>query len=727
MKFNNSMKKLACLLLAILMLLGTVGCKDSSSKKKKKIIKKKVVIVQNDDQTDNNQNNNNNTVIDTNKGDSNEEKAETRKERDLPKVAESGITILDDPIVDEFDSAYADYKFTNGTVIIYGLTEWNNRYEGYENYGTSSQKYREIKYTAENKLAANDIKTWVKDNYNLVLEVYSDTQYAEKVRNGKLTGNEKKILVGYSDYNKSSSSNLAENQYEVKLQGDNLVFNGGHFAMVESAVDWFRSIEIKDGKVATLTSKDNNFKSQVTVNGVTYDYVYGDEFDGYEFNDTDKWQQGTFGLERNSDMVNIFDDPEFQYVENGKIRLTADRYYDEGDATIGYATSGEVSTESIALFRNGYFEFYARLPYRRGGFPAIWTISRSDLTKKVHNYNTNDGYGIYSQRCWDIEFDLFESFADADHMTTTIHKWYIPNGGSGGTIGQTAIDLTLEEELMVEADQAAAKAKNGQWEYADPIVKTEKSTSDSSKTVNVYYYAEGGKKVYVSQNDINKQNDKIRSGELTMDEKDTWEYKLVNGELKEAHIRYPVTLSFKESDGTTTTIDTFKYRLSPFTNMSKSMATYAYNFSYTGTPSTRRTDANGLYGDWRWYFNEETINNEYHLYAFLYTSNHVTVYMDGVEFLDFDWDPAFDYKDLDGDGKGDDISRNNNGLGFNLWHYFMVDMMLYTPTDKNIDSARKVQAGDCPFNLYVDYCRFYQDLDDPSMATYFSNDINLNK
>lgn len=312
-------------------------------------------------------------------------------------------------------------------------------------------------------------------------------------------------------------------------------------------------------------------------------------------------------------------------------------------------------------------------------------------------------------------------------MTTTIHKWYIPNGGSGGTIGQTAIDLTLEEELMVEADQAAAKAQNGQWEYADPIVKTEKSTSDSSKTVNVYYYAEGGKKVYVSQNDINKQNDKIRSGELTMDEKDTWEYKLVNGELKEAHIRYPVTLSFKESDGTTTTIDTFKYRLSPFTNMSKSMATYAYNFSYTGTPSTRRTDANGLYGDWRWYFNEETINNEYHLYAFLYTSNHVTVYMDGVEFLDFDWDPAFDYKDLDGDGKGDDISRNNNGLGFNLWHYFMVDMMLYTPTDKNIDSARKVQAGDCPFNLYVDYCRFYQDLDDPSMATYFSNDINLNK
>lgn len=733
MKFNNSLKKLACLLLAILMLLGTVGCKDDGgSKKKKKIIKKRVVIVQNDDQTDNNQNNNNNNIIDNNTGNTGTDEPESRPERALPEVAEDGLVILDDPIVDEFDHEYKDLKLNSNYVIIYGLTKWNNRYEGYLNYGKSNQTERVIEYTAENKLAANDIKTWVKDNYNIVLEVYSDTQYADKVANGQLTGNEKKILVGTSDYNKNS--NLAENEFEVKVEGDNLVFNGGHFAMVESAVDWFRSVEIQDGKVATLTSKENNFKSQVTIDGVTYDYVYGDEFDGYEFNDDDKWQQGTFGLERQDDMANIFDDPQFQYVENGKVRLTGDRYYDEGNAQIGYATSGEISTESTALFRNGYFEFYARLPYRRGGFPAIWTLTTSSLGKKVHNYSVDDGFGIFGNRCWDIEFDLFESFADADHMTTTIHKWYTPlssGNGRGANIASTAQELTLEEEKMVLADQAAVKAKENQWTYGSPVLRkvdengaiVDPSASAFAEAEITYWYEENGAIKYITETEylalVDEDLKKIADGE-DIAAADRWQNK-----AHQAHVRYAITFDYNV-DGVAD-LDIFKYRLSPFTNMSKSMATYAYSFSYKGSPSNQREDPDGMYGDWCWYFNEETINNEYHLYAFHYTSDHCTVYMDGEKFLDFDWDPAYDYKDLDGDGKGDDISKNNNGVGFNLWHYFMVDMMIYTPGNFKIDSARKIQPGDCPFNLYIDYVRFYQDLDDPSMAVYLSSDVNLNK
>ena len=96
--------------------------------------------------------------------------------------------------------------------------------------------------------------------------------------------------------------------------------------------------------------------------------------------------------------------------------------------------------------------------------------------------------------------------------------------------------------------------------------------------------------------------------------------------------------------------------------------------------------------------------------------------MDGVPFLDFDWDPAYDYKDTDGDGIKDDISRNNNGVGYNLWHYFLVDMMIYTPNNFKIDTPRKIIPGDCPFNLYIDYVRFYQDLDDTSQAVAFNNE-----
>ncbi len=734
MNFNSSMKKLACFLLAILMLLGTVGCKDNGgSTKKKKIIKKKVVVVNNDEQTDNNTQNNNNNNI--NIGDSSSDsdvKPAVRRERDLPSVAEDGLVILDDPIVDEFDHEYQPFNLNGSYVIIYGLTKWDNRYEGYANYNTASQKPIAIEYTAENRLAAEDIKTWVKDNYNFDLPVYEDSVYTSKVNSGELTGNEKKILVGFSDYNPESKSSLAENQFEVKVDGNNLVFNGGHFAMVESAVDWFRSVEIQEGKVVCLTSKNKEFKSQVVVNGVTYDYIWGDEFDGYEFNDDQKWAQSTFGLERQDDMANIFDDPHFQYVENGKIRLTGDRYYDEGNAGIGYATSGQVDTNSSAIFRNGYFEFYARLPYRRGGFPAIWTMTADAMNTNVPNANVNDGYGIYNKRFWDLEFDLFESFADADHMTTTIHKWYTNRNST--TLSKEWYDLTLEEEMMVEADLANAKGPAAQrynWTVENPsnrdkdwVKKCDEHKIDQTggNRCVMYYYVENNQKVYVCEGDISDQNRALNDGTLEMPEEDTWQYMLDNNILKMAHMRTKTVFHF--NDGSE--LDTFKYRLSPYTNMSTSMATYAYSFSYEGSPSERRQDPNGMYGNWRWYFNEDTINNEYHLYSFHYTSTHCTVYMDGEKFLDFDWDPAYDYKDTNGDGKGDDISNNNNGVGFNFWQYFLIDMMIYTPGNFNIDYARKIQVGDCPFHLYIDYVRFYQDLDDTSQAVHYLNGVGKN-
>ena len=658
MKFNISIKRLICLVLAMLMLFSVVGCGEETVTVKK-VIKRKPstsapIIDQNpsdvppvdvpDDQPDD--------VI------------KVRPERDLPEVA-TKLEILDDPIVDEFDHEYKDYTFDAKTVIIYGYTKWADRYEGYVNYGTAAQAPRAVEYTAENRLVAKDIQTWIKDKYNLNVEVYLDTVYADKVAKGEFTGNEKKILVGDNLYH---TSTLAENEFAVKLSGDTLIFDGGHYAMVETACDWWRSVETKENQVAVITGKHDGFKSQIEIDGVKYDYIWGDEFDGYEFNDDQKWAQSTFGLERQDDMANIFGDPKFQYVENGKVRLTGDRYYDEGNHIIGYATSGQIDTDSSALFRNGYFEFYARLPYRRGGFPAIWTMTAdANVKNSVHNYNVNDGYGIYSHRLWDIEFDLFESFADADHMTTTIHKWYRVNDNGYLLYSKDPVLLTEEETKMVNEDMPYYKKLK--MEYAQPLTNLK---TDGSK-----YFPDAA---------------------------------------DDALIRFPI--SFKFEDGTT--IDSFKYRLSPYTNMSGQMSTYAYSFSYDSAKGLG--DKNGGKYDWRWYFNPETINNEYHLYSFHYTSDHCTVSMDGVPFLDFDWDPAYDYKDTDGDGIKDDISRNNNGVGYNLWHYFLVDMMIYTPNNFKIDTPRKIIPGDCPFHLYIDYVRFYQDLDDTSQAVAFNNE-----
>ena len=86
----------------------------------------------------------------------------------------------------------------------------------------------------------------------------------------------------------------------------------------------------------------------------------------------------------------------------------------------------------------------ARLPYRRGAFPALWTMSKPD-NKQLPNYYFNDGYGQYNKLFWTIEFDLFESFADADHMTTTLHKWYCDTGIGSITVPDTPVELTDDQ------------------------------------------------------------------------------------------------------------------------------------------------------------------------------------------------------------------------------------------------------------------------------------------
>lgn len=680
MKSKISLKQIICFLLAVLMLMSTVGCKDNTTKKKKKkIIKKKVIVVTNDDEDNNNQNND--FVIDTDDSNDVEETEKGLGERPLPEVAEVKEKYVE-PVVPEFEYDYATLNITEDYVIVYSFEKWNNRKESRNEDGSD----RYINYTAYNRIAANDLKDWFKDNYNLNLKVMKDDAVSEDA---------KKILIGDTAY---YTSNLKETEFAVKVRGNDLVFEGGHFTMVNKAVKWFETVEVKKGKVAVLNGSQDDFKSQVTLNGITYDYVWGTEFDGSEFNDDEYWHQASFGLERQDDMVNIFGDSRFQYIENGRLRLTGDRYYDESDGSIGYATSGEVNTKGIMMFRNGYFEFRARLPYTRGGFPAIWTMSNED-EKRVPNFYYDDGYGEYQKRFWTIEFDLFESFADSDHMTTTIHKWY-SNGVGKTTISQTAIELT--DAQIKKLNENAVKYK-----YSNQVTELNQSTYFAAETdealeaLKSKYAVKSGSSYYVDPELSLGANDVLAEDGETV--------------IGKTYTYNPVYLNF--DDGTK--LDIFDYRLRPYTNLSKSMCTYAYNFTYSGE-NRYGNNKNGTY-NWQWYFNPDTINQEYHIYSFHYTSTHCTVFMDGEAFLDFDWDPAYDYYDVNGDGYVEDISKNNNGVGFNLWHYFLIDCMIYTPNNFKIDEYRKLQAGDTPIDLYVDWVRCYQDLDDPSQALWFPN------
>ncbi len=684
MNFNSSLKKIICFLLAALMLLSTVGCKQETTNKKKKkvIIKKQVIVEAPEDDTNTN---NNQSIIQDTSGDTQpdvEEEEAGLPERPLPEVAEDESYVeWQEPIVPEFDYEYTSLNITEDYVIVYAFEEWDNRKESatLNADGTLSDRY--INYTAFARISAYDLQKYIKDELGLKLKVLKDSEVAEDA---------KKILVGDTAYYKS---NLDENEFGVKVKGDDLIIEGGHFAMVTKAEKWFETLELKEGQVATLSGTSDDFKSQVTLNGITYDYVWGDEFDGYEFNNSEKWAQSKFGDERSDDFVSVHNDPHFQYVENGRLRLTADRYYDEGNAAMGYASSGDLHTEGLFQFRNGYFEFRARLPYRRGAFPAIWTMSNSDNTR-LPNYSFDDGYGQYNKVFWTIEFDLFESFADSDHATTTLHKWYSDNGVGSIIVPDTAVALT-DDQVKEVFNRAYVE---GGYSWANDTYKTSLMLSDED--LEKYAVKVGDR--YAIDGSI-----------LTKDVLDT-DGNVVDKEF----VYYPIYLHF--DDGTE--IDIFEYRRRPFTNMSASGNTYAYSFTYPATGSDNILGAvkDGIY-DWAYYFDPETINQEYHVYSFHYTENHCTVAMDGEPYLDFDWDPAYDYFDVNGDGIIEDISKNNNGVGYNLWHYFLIDMMIYTPNNFKVNDSRKLVKGDYPFNLYIDWVRCYQDLDDASQAIWFPN------
>ena len=691
MNLSSSLKKIICLILALLMVVSVVGCKQEKKKKKKKVIKKKVVVVKDDKDDSNNDNTQNDIIIDIPTDDTDDEVKEDEKglpERPLPEAAtaEKGYVHWEEPVIPEFDYEYADLSITNDYVIVYALESWENRKESATKIGENADGSailadRYIENTGIARLSAYDLQTYFKDKLNLKLDVKKDTE---------VDADAKKILIGDTAYYKTT---LGEKEWAVKVKGDDLIFEAGHVALITKSVKWYETVKNEPGKVATLKGKTEDFNSSVTLNGVKYDWVWGDEFDGSELNNDDNWVQTKFGEERSDDFVNVFNDPQFQYIENGKIRLSADRYYNESDPTKGYASSGDIASDGLMQYRNGYVEMRARLPYRRGAFPALWTMSNPNNTK-LPNYYYDDGYGQYNKLFWTIEFDLFESFADADHMTTTLHKWYSDNG-----IGKTHTqDVTVEltDEQVKDLNKRAYDYGYHNW--ANEQHKTKFMFDDE----------------YLESHAV-KVGDRyaIDPEILTEDKLDE------NGNvIGKRYVYYPIYLQY--DDGTE--VDIFNYRLRPFTNMNNGGNTYAYSFTYPDTNSEKIVGSvkNGTY-NWRYYFDPETINKEYHTYAFHITSDHCSVSLDGDKFLDFDWDPAYDYRDVNGDGKIEDISKNNNGVGYNLWHYLMVDMMIYTPGNFKIDEARKLQVGDTPFHLYIDWIRCYQDLDDPSQALWFPN------
>ncbi|MDO4608516.1 MAG: hypothetical protein Q4B40_04920 [Clostridia bacterium] len=551
MKNNISVKRIVCFLLALFMLFTVVGCKEK--KKKKKVIIRNNVIV-NEDYDFTTDFNASAPIIDS---------VVERSKRQLLKAEKEEEVIPYDTIHKETFTPEFEYKnvaFSGNLadyVIVYSVDKDKN--------GAATNA----------RVLAEKLATFFKDNDNVTIPVKKETE---------VSGNEKMIIVGDTIYHKSS---LSETKFAVKLDGDNIIFEGGHQVMVEKAVDWFRTVKRENGKIATLTGETDEFTSTITLDGKKYVYVWGDEFDGEELVDKSKWKVGNH-MPQWADLEYIAT-KDVCYVENGRLRMTGIRYLSEKSGDIGWATCGSYDTEQSMAYRNGYLEFDAKISYTKGVLMPLWTMSNPEVGLQI----PREQFEV----AWSIEFDIFETFANGNQWDVSIHKYY-KDSGSG---------YNNKIELL-DKDKDGNDAKITMYDGVDI----------SDKFTDQERYKKGWAK---------------------------W--------------------------GFITSLRNFYD--------SEENAKQMYKF-----------EGDAL----------KKLNDTYHKYGFLYTKEGYKMYIDGECWLERKWDPAFDGVDC----------NNNNGWGYNMYYYLIMNQHLYTPASESsgFDVELHVDNRDLPISSFLDNVRLYQ-------------------
>ena len=238
---------------------------------------------------------------------------------------------------------------------------------------------------------AKTIQEYFKKKTGTTLQIVTDKQKEQK----------KEILVGNTNRYKTK---LGENEYAVKLIDNKLVFEGGHYAMLGKAANWFVTAKYSKGNVNTLTGKTKDFTA--TKKG-GYVYVWGDEFSGSSI-DNSKWRfsnrmSGSALLETRTDEA-------VASVGQDNLKLRAIRSYRKENPVAQYATMQSLNTMKTMSFMEGYLEMCARVPFISGAWPSLWANSNGAL-----NNNKTQPYTI--------EVDIFEVFSSFDTLTPNIHKW----------------------------------------------------------------------------------------------------------------------------------------------------------------------------------------------------------------------------------------------------------------------------------------------------------------
>ena len=98
-------------------------------------------------------------------------------------------------------------------------------------------------------------------------------------------------------------------------------------------------------------------------------------------------------------------------VENGMLHMQVTRAGDK------LSTCHSVTTKHHMLFRYGYVEMRAKLPYCRGAWPSFWLKGDTKYIRTKENRNN-----------WFSEIDIVEVFSSPDTVRPNLHRWGKMNG-----------------------------------------------------------------------------------------------------------------------------------------------------------------------------------------------------------------------------------------------------------------------------------------------------------
>ncbi len=237
------------------------------------------------------------------------------------------------------------------------------------------------------------------------LQVYYEetAKVTLKIVTDKTCETGKEILIGKTS-RKESASDMKEADIKVSLNGNKLVFDGGHDVTVDSAVNKFIRLEPKENEAFTF-SISTDFKT--TLDG-GYKYVWGDEFEGGDVDFT-KWDF-TEKMTAMSVKAETAYTKDVINVSDGRLKLTAIRCFNPEAEGVEFRMPYSVNSEYHMNWVYGYAEIRARIPTIKGTWPSYWTQTTDALS------------GYRNPECM-VEVDVFEGFG-LDYIIPNMHRWY---------------------------------------------------------------------------------------------------------------------------------------------------------------------------------------------------------------------------------------------------------------------------------------------------------------